>query len=240
MCGSPPPVSATATEFPCRKPFRAINVSWTGALWDGEVADVGVAAGRGKGGGHVGGGDGDKGWVDGRSVGPAWWNDLPADEAERELISCCASRAWARAVTAARPYASVDALLLAATDVLGALPWADVEDALRAHPRIGQRLGDAGRGEAREMVWSRQEQAGAAGAEDATATALVSANQAYEERFGHVFLIFATGRTAEEMLAAARVRLGNDEATERVVVRHELVKITRLRLERLLEGGPGP
>jgi 2-oxo-4-hydroxy-4-carboxy-5-ureidoimidazoline decarboxylase len=86
----------------------------------------------------------------------------------------------------------------------------------------------------READWSRREQAGAQDTDAATADALVEANKAYEERFGHVFLIFASGRSAGEMLAAARERLGNDEATERAVVRGELAKITKLRMERLL------
>jgi 2-oxo-4-hydroxy-4-carboxy-5-ureidoimidazoline decarboxylase len=86
----------------------------------------------------------------------------------------------------------------------------------------------------REQEWSRREQAGARDADAATAAALVEANVAYEERFGHVFLIFATGKSAGEMLAAARERLHHDATTERAVVRAELKKITRLRVERLL------
>ena len=82
--------------------------------------------------------------------------------------------------------------------------------------------------------WSRREQSGVSGGADPQVrAALVQANQAYEDRFGHVFLIFATGRTQDEILAAARARLGNDEETERKVVREELERITRLRLSRL-------
>jgi 2-oxo-4-hydroxy-4-carboxy-5-ureidoimidazoline decarboxylase len=93
-------------------------------------------------------------------------------------------------------------------------------------------------GGGREADWSRREQAGAQEAGASTAQALVEANRAYEERFGHVFLIFATGRSATELLAAAHERLGNDDDTERRVVLAELAKITQLRLRRLLDLEP--
>ncbi len=167
----------------------------------------------------------------------ARWNALPSADAERELLSCCKSSEWAREVAAGRPYPDVPAVLEAGGRALTGLPWAEIILALDAHPRIGARLAVATRRQHhdREAAWSRREQAGAQGADENTAAALVEANRAYEERFGHVFLIFATGRTAVEMLAAARARLGNDEATEREVVRAELGKIVRLRLERLFE-----
>jgi 2-oxo-4-hydroxy-4-carboxy-5-ureidoimidazoline decarboxylase len=87
----------------------------------------------------------------------------------------------------------------------------------------------------READWSRKEQSGMDSASDDVRSAMAAANRAYEERFGHVFLIFATGRTDTEMLTAARHRLGNDDATERAVVRSELGRIVALRLERLLD-----
>jgi 2-oxo-4-hydroxy-4-carboxy-5-ureidoimidazoline decarboxylase len=168
--------------------------------------------------------------VSGVAAGLANWNTVPPGAAQSELLTCCASPAWARAVAAGRPYPDIDAVLRAGADALAALPWSEIELALRAHPRIGHRADGGGR----EAAWSRREQAGAREADPATAAALVRANQAYEQRFGHVFLIFATGRTAGEMLVAARTRLSNDPATERAVVRAELCKIARLRLERLL------
>lgn len=158
-------------------------------------------------------------------------NSLPQLDAERELQACCASPAWASRVAAARPFADVDGLITVAEHALGELDWAEVEAALAAHPRIGQRPAGA----RRDVSWSRQEQAGSQGASRATAAALREANEAYEQRFGHVFLIFATGRSAEELLAAARQRLDHDEQTERRIVRGELRKITRLRLQKLLE-----
>jgi 2-oxo-4-hydroxy-4-carboxy-5-ureidoimidazoline decarboxylase len=161
----------------------------------------------------------------------AQFNSLPQIDAERELQACCAAPAWARGVASGRPYADVDGLLEAADDGLRRLEWPEVEAALSAHPRIGQR--SAGR--ERDAVWSRREQAGVDPADAETVAALREANEAYEQRFGHVFLIFATGKSAGEMLSAARERLNHDAETEHQVVRGELRKITRLRLERLLQ-----
>jgi 2-oxo-4-hydroxy-4-carboxy-5-ureidoimidazoline decarboxylase len=160
----------------------------------------------------------------------ASFNQLPADRAVEELMSCCASVLWATAVAAGRPYFDVAALTASAGDVLSGLGWPAISDALAAHPRIGQRPTGAGR----EAAWSRREQAGVTESSPEILARLAEANRAYEDHFGHVFLIFASGRTDIEMLAAARQRLCNDDETERAVVRGELAKIVTLRLERLL------
>lgn len=160
------------------------------------------------------------------------WNALPAAAAEHELLACCASTAWARAVVNGRPYRDLGALLDASAAAFGRLTDADIDDALAAHPRIGERAAGTGR----EAAWSRQEQSGAAGTDDETKAALAAGNRAYEERFGRVFLICATGLSARQMLTALETRLGNDEATERAVIRSELAKIAALRLERMLGG----
>lgn len=156
------------------------------------------------------------------------FNALPVAEAERDLLACCAAPAWAKAVAGGRPYPDRPALRAAGDAAARALSWPDVLLALSAHPRIGERPV----GEAREAAWSRREQAGAD--DPSVAAALAEANREYEERFGHVFLIFATGRSATEMLAAARARLAHDEQAERPVVQEELRKIALLRLERLV------
>ncbi|HZB28543.1 MAG TPA: 2-oxo-4-hydroxy-4-carboxy-5-ureidoimidazoline decarboxylase, partial [Streptosporangiaceae bacterium] len=134
-------------------------------------------------------------------------------------------------VAAARPFADAAALHRAADAAFAELGRPDIEEALRAHPRVGDRP----RGLDRESSWSRSEQAGVIDADRQTAHDLHEENIAYEKRFGHVFLICATGLSAEQMLAALRDRLGNDEATERAVVRAELREIIHLRLTRLLE-----
>lgn len=156
------------------------------------------------------------------------FNSLPAAELEAALLAVCAAPAWGAQVAALRPYPYEKDLMAAADAAARGLSWADVVRALSAHPRIGERA----RGESREAAWSRREQAAAAGGDEA---ALIAANRAYEDKFGHVFLIFASGRSPEEILAAARERLGNDEAAERAIVADELRKIALLRLERLLD-----
>jgi OHCU decarboxylase len=98
-------------------------------------------------------------------------------------------------------------------------------EAFAAHPRIGEGGGSA---------WARSEQAGTAGSSDEVLRALDAGNREYEERFGHVFLINATGRSAEEMLEALRARLGNDPATELAEAAEQQRQITRLRLEKLV------
>jgi 2-oxo-4-hydroxy-4-carboxy-5-ureidoimidazoline decarboxylase len=165
------------------------------------------------------------------SPGLAGFNAAPAAAAERDLLSCCASVRWARQVAAARPYRDLAALLAVADAALADLSWPEVEQALAAHPRIGDRV----TGEDRAAGWSRREQAGVAGADAAGRADLARANREYEQRFGHIFLIFAAGRSDTELLAAARDRLGNDVTVERGVVRTELGKIVRLRLARLVE-----
>jgi len=140
-----------------------------------------------------------------------------------------------------RPHGSLPALVAASDATIAALSWPDIEHALAAHPRIGARLPDPGAPQDqgapqdREAVWSRQEQSGTRDADPDVQAGLRAGNAAYEERFGHVFLICATGMSAASMLAALQARLGHDPATEREVVRDELTKIVRLRLARTFE-----
>jgi 2-oxo-4-hydroxy-4-carboxy-5-ureidoimidazoline decarboxylase len=158
-------------------------------------------------------------------------NDLPPGAAEEELLSCCASPVWARAVVAGRPYPDIEAVNAAAGAALAALPWSDIALALAAHPRIGTRPS----GQHTDATWSRREQAGVDHDDERTLAALAEVNRAYDERFGHVLLIFASGKSGVELLEIAQERLRNDEATERRVIRKELGKIVALRVERLLD-----
>lgn len=156
----------------------------------------------------------------------AEFDGAPVADAAAELLACCASKRWIAAVLAARPYRHLDALTATSDRMIAALAWPDVEEALAAHPRIGERVG----GNGREASWSREEQSGTRLADVETDAALREGNLAYERRFGHVFLICATGRSASEMLDALRSRLTNPVEVERDVVRAELAKIVRLRL----------
>ncbi|GII13518.1 hypothetical protein Ppa05_02440 [Planomonospora parontospora subsp. antibiotica] len=170
----------------------------------------------------------------GSPAGLAGFNALGAAEAEAGLLACCASPAFARAVAAGRPYRDLAGLTAAAGAAVRELDWPQVLRALAAHPRIGERAAGAGR----ESAWSRREQSGTAGAGREVLDALAEGNRRYEERFGHVYLVCATGLSAAELLERLRGRLACDEETERRTVRAELEKITLLRLVRLLGEGP--
>jgi 2-oxo-4-hydroxy-4-carboxy-5-ureidoimidazoline decarboxylase len=157
----------------------------------------------------------------------AAFNTAAPVDAQRDAARCCVARAFTAGIVTGRPYADLDALDAAIDAQFAQLGWDDVTEALGEHPRIGE----PARG-----GWSAAEQAGAAGAPPAVADELAAGNRAYEERFGHVFLICATGLTATQLLDGLRARLDNDPATERRVVTDELRKITRLRMRKLLGG----
>jgi OHCU decarboxylase len=123
-----------------------------------------------------------------------------------------------------RPFRGTDQLLAAADETWWSLEGADWLDAFTHHPRIGERA--AG--------WAKDEQSGVHGAPESALKRLTKLNHEYERRFGHVFLIFATGKTADEMLAELERRIGNDPATELRSAAAEQAKITRLRLQKLL------
>jgi OHCU decarboxylase len=156
------------------------------------------------------------------------FNRLSDEEAAGELLAVCHSRRWAKEVAAGRPYPDVAALQRAADEVWSGVSPEDWREAFEAHPRIGEPPPHA------SADWSRQEQAGVGGADQDTQAAIARGNTAYEARFGHVFLISAAGRDADEILAALTERLGNDPATELRVAAEEHRRITRLRLEKLM------
>ncbi|MFD6162644.1 2-oxo-4-hydroxy-4-carboxy-5-ureidoimidazoline decarboxylase [Nocardia sp. NPDC060256] len=158
-------------------------------------------------------------------AGLAGFDAMPDDAATEALLACCSSPEWARSLVAGRPYPSVDALLQAADTVLAGLPESEIDRALAGHPRIGERPDTAA---------SAREQAGVATAEDAVRSALAAGNRAYEARFGHIYLVCASGRSGSELLAILEERLGNEAETERRVMRTELAKINRIRLRALL------
>lgn len=157
------------------------------------------------------------------------FNTAPTDVLRPALQACCDVPAWVEAVLTARPYDDQAAVLRTADEAARRFTGADVERALAAHPRIGERA----EGEHAEAAWSRREQAGVS-TDDTTAQALAEGNRTYEERFGRVFLICASGLSADQVLASLRERLDNDPATEAAVVADELRKIALLRLERVL------
>ncbi len=154
------------------------------------------------------------------------FNAASVQDAERTALACCASATFARAVADGRPYPDADALLAAVDATFKALSWDDIVEAMDEHPRIGDRAVRGG--------MSAAEQSGAAAASDEVRQGLADGNLAYEQRFGHIFLICASGLSGRQMLDQLRARLEHDEEAERAVVRDELRKITRLRMTKAL------
>ncbi|WP_171990809.1 2-oxo-4-hydroxy-4-carboxy-5-ureidoimidazoline decarboxylase [Streptomyces sp. JHA26] len=159
--------------------------------------------------------------------GLARFNALEETAALAELHEACASTAWARQLISARPFATPEDLYAASDAAMAELTAADLEEAMARHPPIG-------RPEPGDPTSSR-EQAGMAGASAELKAEMLELNLAYQEKFGHVFLICATGRTGEQMRDAALERIGNSSEQEREIVRTELGKINRIRLARLLD-----
>jgi OHCU decarboxylase len=153
------------------------------------------------------------------------FNALSPEEAEAQLLRCGGSGQWARAVCAARPFASPEAAWEAADSAWNELDREGWLEAFRSHPRIGDRAVSG---------WESEEQAGARSASEQVSDALARGNRAYEERFGHIYIVFASGKSAEEMLRLLGERLDNDPDTELAAAAAEHRKITRSRLEKLL------
>jgi OHCU decarboxylase len=152
---------------------------------------------------------------------------VPARDAFRR---CCGSAAWAERMVELRPFTSEYELQTAASRVWRALGPDDWREAFSHHPRIGERKPVGGAPE-----WSKQEQRGVDGAAAEVLVSLRKGNEDYERKFGHVFLVCATGKSAAEMLGLLNARIGNDSATELTIAAGEQEKITRIRLEKLLK-----
>jgi OHCU decarboxylase len=165
--------------------------------------------------------------------GLARLNALGDAEAEGELLKCCGSTSWARRLAARRPFGNVDELFTAAEQIWWSLGEEDWLEAFSAHPRIGGRRAERLQ-DAQAQAWSEHEQAGARGIDETMQDELARANRAYEEKFGYIFIVCATGKTAAEMLALLRARLVNDSGSELRRAADEQSKITRLRLEKSL------
>ncbi|MCJ0903617.1 2-oxo-4-hydroxy-4-carboxy-5-ureidoimidazoline decarboxylase [Rhodococcus sp. ARC_M6] len=168
---------------------------------------------------------------------PAWnssgldaFNALADQSALKALLECCHSSAWASAVAAARPYPNIDVLFDTADSVLRGLPESEIDKALAGHPRIGERTDSAS---------STMEQTLVSTASEQVLAQLRIKNAEYEEKFSHVYLVCASGRSGSELLNILLERLENDPATERSVLRTELAAINRIRLTRLIDALPG-
>ncbi|MGH3471436.1 MAG: 2-oxo-4-hydroxy-4-carboxy-5-ureidoimidazoline decarboxylase [Nocardioidaceae bacterium] len=157
------------------------------------------------------------------------FNAAGEDGLTQTLSKCCDAPTWVGAVLSKRPYPDREALLRTASAAARTLTPAEVDRALAAHPRIGERVS----GPSPEAAWSRGEQSSVS-RDQQTQVDLADANRAYEERFGRVFLICASGLDAQQILEAARGRLDNDDATEEQVVADELRKIALVRLRKVV------
>lgn len=165
--------------------------------------------------------------------GLARLNSLPPDEAEAELLKCCSSVHWARQMVRQRPFSDIGELFRKANNVWWSLGSADWLEAFRSHPKIGEKKAAASGAETSR--WSEEEQSGTRDAAQETMAALATANREFEDRFGYIFIVCATGKSSEEMLGLLRGRLNNDPETELRVAAEEQLKITQLRLEKLLD-----
>ncbi len=164
----------------------------------------------------------------------ARWNMLAAADAAEAILPCCGSCAWAQALSSVRPIADEAALLARSDAAWLSLGRADWQQAFESHPRLGETHAKAAT--AASLSWSSEEQSKAAPASLLVEAALCEANARYEQKFGHIFLFCASGRTAPEIFAALERRMRNDAETEWREAGKQQRQITRLRLQRWLRG----
>jgi 2-oxo-4-hydroxy-4-carboxy-5-ureidoimidazoline decarboxylase len=162
----------------------------------------------------------------------ARWNALDTETAAREILPCCGSHAWADAAAARRPFADVGPLFAASDEIWAALPEPAWREAFDSHPRIGQQHARAATAES--LAWSSEEQRAAMSPDDAVKLALAEGNRQYEERFGRIFIVCASGRSAAEILAILNARMQNTAAAELLEAAEQQRQITQLRLRRWL------
>jgi OHCU decarboxylase len=161
-------------------------------------------------------------------------NALPEAEAVESFLKCCGSKRWAREMSARRPFGDAREMFETADRVWSSLDAEDWLEAFRSHPKIGERK-SAEPVSAESRRWSEEEQSGTRDASQPMLAELQEANRAYEEKFGHIFIVCATGRTTEEMLALLRARLPNEADAELRVAAEEQRRITAIRLRKLLQ-----
>jgi 2-oxo-4-hydroxy-4-carboxy-5-ureidoimidazoline decarboxylase len=161
------------------------------------------------------------------------FNALPLPEATGAILRCCGSGRWAGRVLTRRPYKSFDDLLIAADEAFAELEPGDWLEAFGHHPKIGD-LESLRTKFATTSGWASGEQAGVSMARETTLAALAEGNRAYEEKFGYIFIVCATGKSTDEMLDLLERRLPNEPEEEIQAAAAEQMKITHLRLHKLL------
>jgi 2-oxo-4-hydroxy-4-carboxy-5-ureidoimidazoline decarboxylase len=160
------------------------------------------------------------------------WNRLPQEDAMQTILPCNGSRAWAIGVVDRFPFDTPEQLFAASDEVWRGLSEKDWQQAFDSHPRIGETHAKAG--SAKSEAWSAGEQS-KAHTDASTAAALADGNRQYEKRFGRIFIVCATGKSADEILAILRKRLGNDPAAELQEAAEQQRQITQLRLRKWLQ-----
>ncbi len=150
-----------------------------------------------------------------------------------DLLKCCHASRWAQQMIVRRPYRNAADLFEVADQIWGQMGAADILEAFGGHPRIGDLAALREKFQA-TAAWAEGEQAGTSEATEDTLRELAAGNRAYEARFGHIFIVCATGKSAAEMLALLNARLNNPPDAELRIAAAEQAKITRIRLEKLL------
>jgi len=159
-------------------------------------------------------------------------NELDVEEAAQTFLRCCGSESWAQEMAHGLPYASDSRLAQQAEAAWNKLAHQDWLEAFAAHPKIGD-VDSLRHKYSSTKNWAEGEQSGVGGASDAVLTDLAAFNQAYEEKFGYIFIVCATGKTAGEMLSLLQKRILNPPEEELKIAIEEQKKITHLRLEKL-------
>jgi len=165
----------------------------------------------------------------------ARWNGLPQEEAAREILACCGSRTWAASMASQRPIQDEASLLATSDTIWRSVGESDWLEAFRSHPRIGETRTEKV-APAQSSTWSEQEQEKAATADEAVKMALKWGNREYEQKFGRIFIVCATGKSASEILEILRRRLHNDDATELQLAAEEPRQIMHIRLKKWIAG----
>ncbi|MBV8629666.1 MAG: 2-oxo-4-hydroxy-4-carboxy-5-ureidoimidazoline decarboxylase [Silvibacterium sp.] len=163
----------------------------------------------------------------------AQWNGLEEDEAAEAILPCCGSRRWAQSLARLRPFHDPEELLNRSDEVWAQLDVADWDEAFASHPRIGEKKAPAGV-TAKSGEWSSHEQSGVERASEDVQERLRRLNEEYEQRFGRIYIVCATGKAAEEMLSILEGRLASDDATELREAAEQQRQITHLRLRKWL------
>jgi 2-oxo-4-hydroxy-4-carboxy-5-ureidoimidazoline decarboxylase len=164
----------------------------------------------------------------------ARWNSLDPPTAAREALPCCGSQAWALALASKRPFTDVASVTEASAAAWFSLPEEAWQEAFDSHPRIGEKRAQTTT-TTESLQWSAQEQRTALSKDESAKLALEEANRGYEQKFGRIFIVCATGKTSGEILAILEARMQNDAATELREAAEQQRQITQLRLQRWLE-----